>query len=243
MTKSHAAIAADATSSRDDTRTRIIAAAIDLLTRGGREALTTRAVADAAGVQAPAIYRLFTDKSGLLDAVAEYGFATYLKEKGVRKPGHNPVEDLRAGWDLHVDFGLSNPAIYKLMYGDPHPGVKSSAAAASYRILREHVRRIAVVGRLRVSEERAAALVHASGCGTVLALLSTPEERRDLGVCRIAGDTVIAAITTGAPALESPGPAAAAIALLALLPEAVSLSDGERALLAEWLHRLATSRR
>ncbi|WP_338419811.1 TetR family transcriptional regulator [Streptomyces klenkii] len=33
--------------------------------------MTTRAVAAAAGVQAPAIYRLFGDKDGLLEAVAE----------------------------------------------------------------------------------------------------------------------------------------------------------------------------
>ena len=157
----------------------------------------------------------------------------------MRKCGHDPVEDLRTGWNLHVDFGLSNPAIYKLMYCDPSPGVKSPAAAASYRILREHIRRIALAGRLRVSEERAADLVHASGCGTVLTLLATPEESRDMGILEIARNTVIGAITTGSPVLESPSPAAAAIALRASLPDAVSLSEGERSLLAEWLVRLA----
>ena len=62
MSESQTQITADASSSRDGTRKRIIAAAIEILTREGREAVTTRAVADAAGVQAPAIYRLFTDK-------------------------------------------------------------------------------------------------------------------------------------------------------------------------------------
>ncbi|HLR84941.1 MAG TPA: helix-turn-helix domain-containing protein, partial [Nocardioidaceae bacterium] len=46
---------------RDQTRQRVIEAAIELLARDGRDAVTTRAVADAAGVQAPAIYRLFGD--------------------------------------------------------------------------------------------------------------------------------------------------------------------------------------
>jgi AcrR family transcriptional regulator len=36
----------------------------------GRRAVTTRAVAAGAGVQAPTIYRLFGDKDGLLDALA-----------------------------------------------------------------------------------------------------------------------------------------------------------------------------
>ena len=57
-----------------DGRDRILAEAVDLLARGGREALTTRAVAAAAGVQAPTISRLFGDKQGLVDAVAEHGF-------------------------------------------------------------------------------------------------------------------------------------------------------------------------
>lgn len=230
---------ADTPTSRDDTRARIIAAAIDLLHRGGRNSVTTRAVADAAGVQAPTIYRLFKGMGGLLDAVAEHGFTSYFRKKKNRKPGNDPVEDLRIGWALHINFGLSNPAMYKLMYCDPHPGVKSPAAANSYRILMEHMRLIAIAGRLRVSEERAADLVHASGCGTVLTLLSMPEGRRDMGIAEIARDAVIAAITTLAPVPANPGPAAAAIALRAVLPEAVSLSDGERTLLHEWLERLA----
>ncbi len=233
---------AEPRSARDDTRARIVAAAIDLLHRGGRDAVTTRAVADAAGVQAPTIYRLFGDKRGLLDAVAEHGFATYLKKKRVRKSGGDPVEDLRTGWDLHVEFGLSYPAIYLLMYADPRPGVKSPAAEASYRILKEHIRRVAVAGRLGLSEERAADLFHAAGCGTVLTLLAMAEDRRDMSLSETARRVAVAAITTGSPAFESSGPAAAAVALRAVLPDAVSLSEGERTLLTEWLNRLATIR-
>jgi AcrR family transcriptional regulator len=195
-----------------------------------------------AGVQAPTIYRLFGDKSGLVDAVAEHGFATYLAEKQIREPGPDPVADLRAGWDLHVGFGLANPALYSLMYGDPRPGARSRAAAAAGQILEQHIRRIAMAGRLRVSEKMAADLVQASGLGTVLTLLAVPADRRDPGLAEAAREAVIAAITTESPALDSPGPAAAAIALGAALPDATVLTDGERLLLKEWLDRLAASR-
>jgi len=212
---------------------------MDLLSRGGRDALTTRAVAVAAGVQAPTIYRLFGDKNGLVDAVAEHGFALYLQEKKARPPNPDPVEDLRIGWDLHVGFGLANPALYSLMYGDPRPGVMAPAAVAAYQVLHRLIRRLAVAGLLRVPEERAADLVHASGCGTVLTLLGMPAQRRDLTLSETAREAVIACITTGAPALRSP--AAAAITLGAALPSDTTLSPGERMLMSEWLDRLAKS--
>jgi AcrR family transcriptional regulator len=224
-----------------DTRARILAATLTLLGRGGRDAVTTRAVAAAAGVQAPTIYRLFGDKGGLLDAVAEHGFAAYLRGKSARPAGPDPVDDLRAGWDLHVAFGLANPAIFALMI-DPLAGAASPAAAAGRRVLAGLVHRIAVAGRLRVSEQRAADLVHAAGSGTILSLIATAEAERDLGLSDDAREAVIAAITTSKPAVRKATPAGAAIALRAVLDDATALSAGERQLLDEWLARIATAR-
>ena len=110
--------ATGAATGRDRTRARIVEVAAGLLAAGGRDAVSTRAVALAASTQAPAIYRLFGDKDGLLDAVAEYGFASYLARKPSPAPSADPVADLRAGWDLHISFGLENPALFALMYGD-----------------------------------------------------------------------------------------------------------------------------
>jgi AcrR family transcriptional regulator len=216
-----------------------VSAAARLLASGGREAVSTRAVAAAAGTQAPAIYRLFGDKDGLLDAVAEYGWSSYLADKHARPPAGDPLEVLRAGWDLHVDFGLANPALFSLMYGDPRPGRRSPAAIAAFRILQERIEAIAAVGRLKVPEYIAADLLHAAGCGTVFTLLAIPEDRRDMRLSQLACDAVIAAVTTDVPVVETGGPAAAAITLRAALPAATALTDGERHVLGEWLDRLA----
>jgi AcrR family transcriptional regulator len=220
-------------------RTRILAAAVKLLINGGRDAVTTRAVAEAAGVQAPTLYRLFGDKNALLDAVAEHGFTTYSVEKKLRNPDGDPVEGLRTGWDRHIEFGLSYPAIYLLMYAEPRPGVKRPAAEASNRLLREHIRRVAAAGRLRMGEERAANLFHAAACGIVLTLLGMEEEHRDLRLSEIARDAALVAITRETPMPADSGPAAAAVTLHALLPGTSSLSEGERSLLGEWLDRIA----
>ena len=223
----------------DTTRDRIVAAAVELLTEGGREAVSTRAVSAAAGVQAPAIYRLFGDKQGLLDAVATHGFATYLRSKTDLKPNVDPVDDMRQGWDLHVGFGLANPALYSLMYGEPRPGAASPAAVAGAELLAELVRRIAAAGRLRVSEHHAAQLLHSVAVGTTLSLIALPEERRDPVLADLARDAVIAAVTTDVPVAATPGAAGAAVALRALLPQTAALSAPERALLEQWLDRIA----
>jgi len=221
-------------------RDRILISAAELLARGGREALTTRAVAAAAGVQQPTIYRLFGDKNGLQDAVAAHGFMSYLKQKSPDEPGRDPIEALRAGWDLHVGFGLANPAIFSIMYGDPQAGKTSPAAAKAIEVLRQKMRALAVSGRLRVSEEQAANLFRAGGCGTVFTLLATPEDERDLDLSTYAREAMIAAITTQTPVLKAPGATAAAIALSASLSEIGAFTAGERQLLSEWLSRIAT---
>lgn len=222
---------------REQTRQRVIEAAIDLLTRGGRDAVTTRAVADAAGLQPPAIYRLFGDKDGLLDAVAEHGFAAFLAAKHVDPAPQDPVEDLRAGWDVAVEFGLANPALYTLMYSEP-----TRAASAAYQtgmeILRGRIRRLAAGGRLRVDEELAAQIIHATARGAVLTWLSLPEERRDPGLLTTLREAMVTAVTNQQPAVREPGPAGAARALIAVLPEQTTLSGAERQLLTEWLGRL-----
>ncbi|WP_246536621.1 TetR/AcrR family transcriptional regulator [Saccharopolyspora endophytica] len=166
-----------------------------MLAEGGHEAVSTRAVSAAAGVQAPTIYRLFGDKQGLLDAVTSEAFRIYLDGKAQLHRTDDPVADLRHGWDLHLAFGLAHPALYALMYGAPRTGSPPPAALQAEQVLAEHVHRIA--------------------------------------------EAVITAITTDAPATSDPGPIAAALALAANLPEDTALSTNEKAMLGEWLDRIA----
>jgi len=226
---------------REQARQRVVEAAAELLAREGRDGVTTRAVAIAAGVQAPAIYRLFGDKDGLLEAVAEHGYATFLAAKKVEPEPKDPVEDLRAGWDLAVEFGLDHPALYMLMYSEPARAT-SAAFKAGLEILRGRIHRLAVAGRLRVDEEIAATLIHATARGAVLTWLSLPEDRRNPALLTALRESMVATVTTQKPSVQDPGPAGAARALRAALPEQTTLSPAEQRLLSEWLDRLAADR-
>ena len=164
---------------------------------------------------------------------------SYLATKTAVPSSGDPVEDLRRGWDLHVELGLANPALYTLKYGrlradDSVPAAHRAAAD----VLAGHIRRIAEAGRLRVPEALAAALVHAAGSGTTLALITTPAEQREPALSATAREAVIAAISTDRPVGGEPGPVTAAVALHAALPRVEALSSGEKVLLGEWLGRI-----
>lgn len=221
-------------------RPAILAATARLIATGGRDAATTRAIAAAAGVQGPTIYRLFGDKRGLLDAVAEAGLAAYVAEKSARTPHPDPVEDLRQGWDNYIAFGLAHPGLFAIMTTD-HPTLPPSPAAmAGLEVLRRQVRSIASKGRLATSQERAVDLIHAMGVGTVLSLLAQPEPGRDPGLSTAAREAVIAAITGAAPSGRADvAPRQTAAALSACLDRTDVLSAGERLFLDELLTRIA----
>lgn len=218
-----------------DVRTNLVEVAARLLREQGPAAVTTRGVAHAAGMQAPAIYRMFGDKDGLLDAVAEHVFATYVDEKSRTPDSDDPLADLRAGWDTHIGFGLANPALYVLLAGRP----PSPATIAGREKLRAKVRRVAEIGRLRVSEQRAVELIHAASTGAVLTLLSSPDP--DPGLADAMYEAVTRTILTDVPALAEGGPVAAAVAFRTVVPELPGLTETERAMLSEWLDRAAGS--
>ncbi|MGW0087228.1 TetR/AcrR family transcriptional regulator [Streptomyces sp. NPDC003393] len=225
------------------TRERVLCAAAELLSREGRAGVSTRAVSAAAGVQPPTLYRLFGDKDGLLDALAAYGFRQYLREKQNLKESDDPLADLRRSWDLHVEFGLSRPGFYILMYGEGRYRGGIPEGLETIEILRRNIARVAAAGRLRTSVERATQLVHANGLGVVLSLIATPPGERDPELPAVAREHVLRTITTTGTGAQEEGIDVACRA--AALREALRDSDttvmtrSERALLADWLDRLA----
>lgn len=232
--------------SRSDTRSTIIDVAARLLREHGPAAVTTRGVAEEAGVQAPAIYRLFGDKDGLLDAVAEHVLASYVSTKAATVQAASaenvdPLDDLRAGWQMQIDFGVANPTLFGLL-SDPGRALRSPAVQAGKQVLESRVHRVAAAGRLRVSEQRAVDLIHAAGTGTVLTILSTPPEQRDHRLADDMYEAVLRQILTDASEPAEDAAMATAVTFRAIAPRLDVLSEAERQLLAEWLDRAIGAR-
>jgi AcrR family transcriptional regulator len=220
-------------------------AAAELLRTGGIKAVSTRAVASAAGVHPPVIYREFGGKDELLDAVSHFVLKGYLRDKrrGLLRASDETLEDLRQLFDTYIEFGLTQPDAYVLTFVHSRPGTPSSGAAETIKLLEQIIARLGEEGRLRMSVERATLLVHSAGVGAVLTLISIPPEERDMQVPVVARDAVLAGIINDKkPAAAKSSPLTAfAVALREAVRrgDRTSLTSAERSLLLEWLVRLS----
>lgn len=218
-----------------DTRTRLLEAAAERVAAAPGDEVSLRAVCDAAGVKMPTLYHFFGSKQGLLDAVIERGFDMYLGEKAAMEHSGDPIQDIRAGWDAHVAFGLANPGFYALMYGTVRPGHAPAAQARPAAILRELTGLAAEQNRLVVPPDQAAAHILATNIGVTLRQIIAAEA--DPQLSHAVREGVIAAITGAGSADGNP---IAAVIELAVAHGDV-LGDTETRLLVEWLGRLRGS--
>jgi AcrR family transcriptional regulator len=112
----------------------LIAAAREILTEDGTEALSLRAVARRAGVSPMAPYRHFPDKESLLAAVAAEGFRDFATALEAADRGAPPDRALLEQGVAYVRFACAQPALFRLMFGPPrqgmHPALKHEEALA-----------------------------------------------------------------------------------------------------------------
>src|SRR3954452_9543679 len=101
----------------------IVAAARVLVTAGGPEALTMRAVAEKVGVRAPSLYKRVRDRSALRRLVVDDG----LRELGIAMEAAPPGRDAAAYlWALATEYRAFAPAQPKL-FGLLFAGAADSA--------------------------------------------------------------------------------------------------------------------
>ncbi|MFI1164503.1 TetR/AcrR family transcriptional regulator [Streptomyces sp. NPDC020801] len=235
-----------------DTRQRILDVTANLLQGAPGVPVSTRAICEAAGVSAPTLYHHFGDRDGLYDAVVAQSFESYLAAKRAMAFSDDPVEDLRRGWDAHIEFGVSNPSLYTLMYGTSHMRAKPTAAIEARSLLTGLLTRVAQAGRLSVDLDLAVGSVEAASVGVTLQLIRDGDNHVLSEQLR---EAVLASILTEPPRQPARGTIASVATQLAALladqtdgetgdttsgaPAESPLSTGERIVLAEWLHLLS----
>src|SRR3989442_3979349 len=183
-------------------RTRILEAAAGLLAQSADADASTRAICDAAGVTAPTLYHHFGDKEGLLAAVVDFGWAAFLESKrATAAVVHAHIaDDIRAGWDNHLEFARENPNFYKLIWS-PAISANSAAFREAFQMLRDRLELGASPGQLRGSLETGARMVMSATTGAALSAISQPDLFGDTTFTTQVREAVIAgvAVTTDSP--------------------------------------------
>ena len=148
-------------------------------------------------------------------------------------------------WDNHVLFGLKQPELYLVMFGNIRPESRPAIVADAEALLEEMLSKAAAAGQLNVQPREAARSILAANVGVTLMLIAEPAAE----LSTMTRDAMIFAVSTEQAAGTSPEDSGkssvvvAAIALNAALQASHSdqLSSSELKLFLEWLHRISTS--
>ncbi|WP_327321948.1 TetR/AcrR family transcriptional regulator [Streptomyces sp. NBC_01210] len=100
-----------------ETVERILDAAAALLEEGGVDAVTTRAIAERAGITAPSLYRFFADRDQVLDALMEQHLerlGAFLAETEAGWSPSSPTEFVGRELDSVVAYFQANPNAARL---------------------------------------------------------------------------------------------------------------------------------
>ncbi len=157
--------------------TQILDRALELLEAQGPGGLTTRAVCEAAGIKAPTLYHYFGDKDGLERAVVQRGLTDFMRRKQQATSSVDPLEQLREGWDIALEFALKRPALYALFaqHARAHPALIADAYALMY----SRVQRLVDMGRFRGPVDTTARAVWAASQGA-LSLVHSGASRKEI---------------------------------------------------------------
>lgn len=127
-----------------DTVSAILDAASALLEAEGPDALTARAVCEAAGIKAPTLYHHFGGKDGLVQALLARGMADFMQKKRLPPASADPLDLLKSGWDIAVGFALKRPGLWRLhvQHALTHPEL----FAEPYALVQSRIQRLVDLG-------------------------------------------------------------------------------------------------
>ncbi len=109
---------------KKSTSEKMAVAARRLLDREGVEAVTMRRVAGEVGVTAMSVYRHYPNRAGLLNALADEGFADLAGRLHGAKLSGGTEKRLEKLMNIFLDHALENPRLFELMFLEPREGAR-----------------------------------------------------------------------------------------------------------------------
>lgn len=123
-----------------DLRAALLSAAEAELTEKGVEGFSLRSVAKRAGVSHAAPAHHFGDATGLLTALAADGFRQFQATLDAREAGATSPREkaVRAGLG-YLDFAMSRPALFRLIFSSAKPDYTSTDLIAAAGVAYDHL--------------------------------------------------------------------------------------------------------
>ena len=166
---------------KHELRQEILAAASEMFVREGYASVTMRKIGQRVRVAPGTIYHYFKDKDAILATICEETFARLDKrmEALVNDHSGDPLERLRRGGRLYIQFGLDHPQHYFLKFAvaGTASGQESSMAAGlrTFENMRNCVRACVEAGLTRSQDvEEISQSLWASIHGVVMLLIGKP---------------------------------------------------------------------
>lgn len=103
---------------KDETRTKILDAALSIAQFEGWQAVSLRKIANQIEYTAPIIYEYFSNKEGILTELTRRGYMMLAKDiRQARDKYEKPEHKMEAMWIAYWNFAFSCKEFYRLMYG------------------------------------------------------------------------------------------------------------------------------
>lgn len=142
---------------RASTRQRILDAARDMFVRRGYEATTMRAIADRVEYTPTAIYHHFRNKEALITELCTLDFRALAQRFQKIERVEDPIERIDRIGEAYIEFALTHPNHYQLMFMTPRPQVQPESVDVArgdpgedaYAMLRETCAEAILSGRVR----------------------------------------------------------------------------------------------
>lgn len=164
-------------------RGEILHAAERIFVREGYHGATIRKIADEVGLSSTALYMHFRDKSEILVEICETAFAQLIAQNDeIAALPMEPAARMRRMLDAYMQFGLSNPNAYQLVFASP-PGALTADKLEAMNALGMRcferflgaVQAVADAGKLRGEVEVSAQVSWGAAHGVVSLLLTQPQ--------------------------------------------------------------------
>jgi AcrR family transcriptional regulator len=167
---------------RQELRQEILAAARDLFVNEGFGSVSMRKIADRVGCAPGTIYLYFEDKEAILSAICVETFAKLDKHmEAIANDTGDPLEKLRRGGRMYVQFGLDHPDHYLITFGGAGPTAfrdqqARQAGMQSFDCMRRCIQACQDAGLLRYNDvEEIAQAVWSCVHGIIMLFIGKPD--------------------------------------------------------------------